>query len=144
MIKSLMTVTLLAIVVVANAQDKIISFAQLPKNAQNFVTSYYATDQVAFVMEEKELLSGKSYDVKLKDGVKLEFDGKGEWTGVDAKLNAVPVKIVPESILTYVKRSFPANDIVQISRSSRRYEVELTNGIDLEFNKKGKFVRVDD
>lgn len=144
MIKSLMTVALLVVAVVANAQDKVITFAQLPKKAQNFVTTYYAADQVVLVKEESELLSGKSYDVKLKDGVKLEFDAKGEWTEVDAELKAVPVKIVPASILEYVKKSFPNNEIVQISRSSRKYGVELTNGIDLEFNKKGQFVRIDD
>ncbi|WP_164108607.1 MULTISPECIES: PepSY-like domain-containing protein [Sphingobacterium] len=144
MIKSLMTVALLVVAVVANAQDKVITFAQLPKKAQNFVTTYYAADQVVLVKEESELLSGKSYDVKLRDGVKLEFDAKGEWTEVDAELKAVPVKIVPASILEYVKKSFPNNEIVQISRSSRKYGVELTNGIDLEFNKKGQFVRIDD
>lgn len=144
MIKSLMTVALLVVAVVANAQDKVITFAQLPKKAKNFVTTYYAADQVVLVKEESELLSGKSYDVKLRDGVKLEFDAKGEWTEVDAELKAVPVKIVPASILEYVKKSFPNNEIVQISRSSRKYSVELTNGIDLEFNKKGQFVRIDD
>lgn len=144
MIKSLMTVALLVVAVVSNAQDKVITFAQLPKKAQNFVTTYYAADQVVLVKEESELLSGKSYDVKLRDGVKLEFDAKGEWTEVDAELKAVPVKIVPASILEYVKKSFPNNEIVQISRSSRKYSVELTNGIDLEFNKKGQFVRIDD
>ncbi|WP_164122364.1 PepSY-like domain-containing protein [Sphingobacterium sp. xlx-130] len=144
MIKSLMTVALLVVAVVANAQDKVITFAQLPKKAQNFVTTYYDADQVVLVKEESELLSGKSYDVKLRDGVKLEFDAKGEWTEVDAELKAVPVKIVPASILEYVKKSFPNNEIVQISRSSRKYGVELTNGIDLEFNKKGQFVRIDD
>ncbi|SKB98984.1 Putative beta-lactamase-inhibitor-like, PepSY-like [Sphingobacterium nematocida] len=144
MIKSLMTVALLVVAVVANAQDKVITFVQLPKKAQNFVTTYYAADQVVLVKEESELLSGKSYDVKLRDGVKLEFDAKGEWTEVDAELKAVPVKIVPASILEYVKKSFPNNEIVQISRSSRKYSVELTNGIDLEFNKKGQFVRIDD
>lgn len=144
MIKSFMTVSLLVIAVVANAQDKIISFAQLPKKAQSFVTAHYSAEQVALVKQESELLSGKSYDVTLKDGIKLEFDAKGEWTEVDAELKTVPVKIVPAAILDYVKKSFPNNEIVQISRSSRKYSVELTNGIDLEFNKKGQFVRIDD
>lgn len=143
-IKLLMTVALMSSAVVANAQEKIISFTQLPKKAQQFVATYYAADQVSYVKEESEFLSGKNYEVKLKDGVKLEFDGKGEWTEVDAELKAVPLKIVPASILEYVRKSFPDNEIVQISRSSNKYDVELTNGIDLEFNKKGQFVRIDD
>lgn len=142
-IKSLLAVVLSLVAIVANAQDKVISFGQLPKKAQLFVTTYYAESQVSFVKEEKELMS-KSYEVKLKDGVKIEFDSKGEWTEVDADLKSVPLKVVPVSILEYVKKSFPDNEIVQISRSSRKYEIELTNGLDLEFNKKGEFVRIDD
>lgn len=130
--------------VVANAQDKLINFTQLPKKAQQFVSTYYHDNQISLVKEETEFMSGKSYEVKFKDGVKLEFDGKGEWTEVDAELKSVPLKIVPASILEYVKKSFPDNEIVQISRSSRKYEIELTNGVDLEFNKKGQFVRIDD
>lgn len=129
---------------VSNAQDKLINFTQLPKKAQQFVHTYYHANQVSLVMEEAEFMSGKNYEVKFKDGVKLEFDSKGEWTEVDAELKSVPLQIIPGSILEYVKKSFPDNEIVQITRSTRKYEIELTNGVDLEFNKKGQFVRIDD
>jgi hypothetical protein len=33
---------------------------------------------------------------------------------------------------------------VKIKKSSRKYEVEISNGLDLEFNKKGEFIRIDD
>ena len=81
--------------------------------------------------------------------VHIEFDDviedkNGNWTEVDAKKNAVPHSIIPASIREYVKKSFPNNEIVQISKDSREIEVELTSGIDLKFNSKGEFIRVDD
>lgn len=128
----------------ATAQERIIEFNQLPKNAQSFVRAYYAEGNVSHVVEESELMSSKEYTLLLVDGTKIEFDRKGNWKEVDSKLNPVPAKIVPASIHAYIRKSFPNNNIVQISKSSRKYEAELTNGVDLEFNNKGQFVRIDD
>lgn len=125
------------------AQDKVIQFSNLPKMAQDFVTTYYDVKQVSYVMLDKELMTS-SYEVKLLNGTEIEFDSKGNWTEVDAKKNAVPSQLVMPSIQSYINKSFPNNQVVQISRKGRKIEVELTNGLDLEFNKKGKFIRIDD
>lgn len=143
-IKKLFLVVALAFVAISvKAQDKRIQFTDLPKAAQNFVTTYYAANQVSRVKMDKDLLS-TSYEVKLKNGVEIEFDGNGNWTEVDAKKKAVPQQIVNPKILSYVKKSFPNNEIVEISLSGRKIKVELTNGLDLVFNKKGEFVGIDD
>lgn len=126
------------------AQDKIITIEGLPNVAQDFIKKYYNVKDVALVEVEDELFSSKEYQVKLSDGTDLEFDSKGKWKEVDAELQGVPQEIVPGNIREYVNKSFPNNKIVQISRSSRKYEVELTNGIDLDFDQKGNFIRIDD
>ena len=140
----LLTAVLFAIALGASAQDKVISFEQLPAKARQFVSDYYSADRVSIVTEDREFLEGKSYEVTLKDGVELEFDASGNWKEVDAERQPVPASIIPASISAYIQKSFPDNEVVQISRSSREYEVELTNGIDLEFNSKGEFLRIDD
>ncbi|WP_140938564.1 PepSY-like domain-containing protein [Sphingobacterium lumbrici] len=143
-IKSMLTAVFLMAVMTVQAQEKIIQLEQLPQSAQSFIKTYYPKATVSYITMENEFLAEKEYKVVLTDGVKIEFDGKGNWTEVDAKLHAVPTNIVPASIHAHIKKSFPNNNIVQISKSSRKYEVELTNGLDLEYNKKGKFVRIDD
>lgn len=125
-------------------QDKVITIDGLPNVAQDFIKKYYNVKDVALVEVEDELFSSKEYQVKLSDGTDLEFDSKGKWKEVDAELQGVPQEIVPGNIREYVNKSFPNNKIVQISRSSRKYEVELTNGIDLDFDQKGNFIRIDD
>lgn len=127
----------------ATAQERIISFKELPITAQNFIKKFYPKNEVILVELEKEFLSGNSYEVKLQDGIKIDFDKNGDWTKVDRKLNAVPLDIVPKAILNYVSKKFPNNNIVEISRDRRKYEVELTNGLDLEFNSKGQFIKID-
>jgi len=126
----------------AKAQDKVIEFINLPKLAQDFVKTYYSENQVSYVKVDKDFLA-KSYEVKLNNGTKLEFNSKGYWTEVDAKKSPVPNKIVDPKIRAYVKKSFPNNEIVQISKEGRYIEIELTNGLDLVFNSKGEFVRID-
>ncbi|NGM62981.1 hypothetical protein G5B30_13800 [Sphingobacterium sp. SGG-5] len=128
----------------AQAQVKAISFAQLPKNAQSFISKHYSEKNVSYITEESEFLSSAEYEVRLKDGKEIDFDSKGQWKEVDGKKKAIPAAIIPAPVVAYVKKSFPENDIVKISRSSRRYEIELSNGLDLEFDKKGNFLRIDD
>jgi hypothetical protein len=143
-INSIVAAIMVMATTAVNAQEKVVTFNQLPKAAQTFITKYYDAKNVAYVTEEADFLSVKEYEVKLNDGKKIEFDGKGNWKEVDAKKEAVPAAIVPAAIVSHVNKSFPNNIIVQIKKSSRKYEVELSNGLDLEFDTKGKFLRIDD
>lgn len=139
-----LAVLLMVSTVTVQAQVKSITFDQLPKTAQNLVNKYYDAKNVSYVTEESEFMKSKEYEVRFHDGVKVEFDAKGDWKEVDGKKKAIPTALIPTSIASHVKKSFPNNEIVKISRSNRKYEVELSNGLDLEFDKRGKFLRIDD
>ncbi|MCA5005487.1 PepSY-like domain-containing protein [Sphingobacterium bovistauri] len=142
--KTLSVVALMTTSLAANAQDKIIDLGQLPKQAQSFIKTYASKLSIAYIKLEEELFFKKNYEVKMKDGSEFEFDKDGNWKEVDLKHNAVPIELIPQAIRAYVSKSFPNNSIVQIAKNSSRYEVELSNGLDLEFNSKGKFLRIDD
>src|SRR5690606_10925981 len=113
------------------AQDKVISFNQLPQAAHNFIKKHFDAQKVSYIKEDSNCMSGNDYEVKINDGKKLEFDSKGNWTEVDMDKSAIPAGIVPENIIAHVNKAFPNNSIVQIVKSSRKYEVELSNGLDL-------------
>lgn len=142
--KTLAVVALLTTSMGANAQDKLIDLGQLPKQAQNFIKTYSAKLSVAYVKLEDELFSKKSYEVKMNDGSEFEFDKNGEWKEIYMKRKSIPLSLIPQAIKEYVEKSFPKNNIVKLSRSSSKYEIELSNGLDLVFNSKGKFLRIDD
>lgn len=127
----------------AHAQ-KILQLNQLPQTAQAFIQKHFDAKNVAHVIEEDEFFSSKEYKVALADGTQIEFDSKGNWTEIDSDVQPVPQAIIPNNIRQYISKSFPNNQVVQISRSSRKYDVELASGIDLEFDSKGKFKRIDD
>jgi hypothetical protein len=86
---------------------------------------------------EKEIeYFSKTYKVILADGMKLEFDRKGEWTTVDAKFHSVPSELVPQPILDYVREYYPGVKIVSIEKKKREYEIDLSNSLELKFDNK--------
>jgi hypothetical protein len=64
---------------------------------------------------------------------------------VNCKHSAVPAHLVPSTIANQVKRSYNGTFITKIDKGRYgNYEVELSNKLDLRFNKNGQLTRVDD
>ena len=63
---------------------------------------------------------------------------------MDCNYSAVPANLVPANIATYVKSNFPGATIVKIDKERYGYDIELSNDLELKFNKNGKMLRVDD
>lgn len=141
--KKLVVAIALLVGSVTFAQDRVITFSELPKAGQQFITKYFGAKQVSLVTLDDDYLS-KDYELVLTNGTKIEFAGNGEWKEIDGKRNIIPTGFIPQNILSYVKKSFPNTEIVKIERERLGYSVELTNGLDLDFNSKGDFLRVDD
>lgn len=124
-------------------QESPIGFNQLPKNAQSFVNKYFGKGVVSTVIRDKEV-SKIDYKVIMKDGTKITFDGRGNWDDVETKGYSVPVALIPISIRNYVAQNYKGIQIVGIDKESYKYKIELSNGMDLEFNKQGKFIKIGD
>ncbi len=124
--------------------DRRITVEQLPQSAQQFIQSYFPSSIYGISWVEKDM-SDKSYEVKFKNGCKVEFDKKGKWTEVEYDRGEVPANIVPQQIVDYVKANYPGERIEKVERYRGRYEVELSSKSDLEltFNKKFKLVDID-
>lgn len=57
---------------------------------------------------------------------------------------SVPTSIIPTSIRTTVAKLQPKQRIVGIEKERRGYDVELSNGVEMKFDRDGKFMRYDD
>ena len=129
---------LLLLCVSAQANDRVITFDQLPQSAQTLVKTHFA-DKVPLIFTADY----DDYEILFESGEKIEFSRKGEWKDIECKTSAVPVALIPEQIKASIAKSFPAATIVCISRDRRGYEVELNNGLDVEFNKKFQVIEID-
>ncbi len=121
------------------ADGIMIPVEQLPQAAKSFVQKNFPNNTIIYA--EKEMFS---YEARLDDGTEIDFDRKGNWDKVDCKLNAVPSAIIPAPILNYVQKTFPNAEIVKIDKERHGYDIELSNDIELKFNKKGAFMGMDD
>ncbi|MBO5552937.1 MAG: PepSY-like domain-containing protein, partial [Paludibacteraceae bacterium] len=118
-------------------------YPEMPLQAQRLIEAHFAKTDVSVVMMDRELLS-TDYEVRLNDGTKVEFDKSGELTKIDCGSKAVPEALIPAAVRSYVTTKFPNTFITEWGRDDRRWKAELNNGLDLEFNKKYEFVRIDD
>jgi len=125
------------------ANDKQIRFDQLPTQAQQFVKQHFSEQSIALVKMENKIFD-KSYEVFFTNGDKIEFDRKGVWQDINCKYTQLPQEIVPEQINRYVLKNYPQARISKIEKESRnRYDVELTNGIELEFDSNFNVIDID-
>lgn len=118
----------------------------LPEKAQEFLTEHFPKSKVGMIKVDKHLLKKTDYDVKLVNGTKIEFSNAGKWTSVDCKNSAVPEKIIPKAIRNYVNKTFRDVKIVKIKNTASKYEVGLSDGVEIYFNLLGQFkgVKMDD
>lgn len=126
----------------ANAQKTTITKAALPANAQTFLKTHFAGQEPTYIVEDKETFS-KDYKVQFASNIEVEFDGKGNWEEVDGNHNAIPATVIPKAIAAYVKTNYPTATITKIDKGTWGYEIDLNNGLELEFNSKGNFLRID-
>lgn len=140
----LMTMSLVMCVctLVYAGTDKTILFNQLPQKAQQLVHQHFKGKKTAIVKQDTEWLS-KSYDVIFTDGSKVEFDKNGDWTEVDCKPHVVPVVFLPSAINSFVKKNYPGVSVVKIEKVRNGYDVELSNHMEITFDKKFQVVDVD-
>lgn len=124
-----------------SAEERVIVHNALPQVAQKFIAKTYPSDKISIATEEKNFFD-KDYKVILTSGVKIEFDAKGNWTEIDCRSNSeVPIAAVPSNVSKYVKSNFADSKITKIERDKSIIDVELNNGIELNF--KGNKVTLD-
>lgn len=139
-----LVVILFNVTLVSAQSDRFITFSQLPAKAQSFIKEHFSEANIASIWEDTEYLIRKEYTVVFNDGSEVEFYSNGDWEEVKSRTGEVPSKIIPNGIAQYVKKNFPNAFIKDIKKRRRGFEVELSNGLDLEFNKSGRFLRIDD
>ena len=124
------------------AKDKVIQIKDLPQVAQTFVSTHFSDKEVSLVIKD-----GNEYEVRFVNGWEVDFDKKGEWEKVDCQNDSVPcsvIGIVPESIPAYLNENFEKAFVTEIGKEHNGYDIELSNGIGVDFSLKGQFKRIDD
>lgn len=137
-------VAIIGISSAAMASDKYVHDASvLPKGAQSTLAKNFKS-KVSVVKIDKDFGRISEYEVVMSDGAEVTFDNDGNWKDVEVNVTkSVPAGFIPTSISNYVKMNHKGKRIVGIEKTRSGYEVELSNGIEMKFDKEGKFIKFD-
>lgn len=124
------------------SNDKPIEVSQLPQTAQQVLKKDFSKMKVALAKMESGIFD-TSYDIIFTNGDKVEFDRNGNWTELKCKYSQVPVRLIPAAINSYVKKNYSSAKVLEIERDRNEYDVKLSNGIELTFNKKFQVIDID-
>lgn len=115
----------------------------LPTPALNTIGKNFKA-KVSLIKIDKTLGHVNDYEVILTDGTEVEFDAKGNLKSVDTPNNkSVPESLIPKAITAFVQKAHKGQKIVGIDIDSKGYDVELSNGIEIEFDHNGVFKKYD-
>lgn len=136
----LVALVCLLVSTVSYADGRVIPVTQLPEGAKTFVATHFPGKKIFYAQKD-----GRKYEVRLDDGTEIDFDRKGVWDKVDCHdFQAVPATIIPAPIAAYVKTNFSTIFITKIDKERYGYSIELSNDIELKFDKLGNLIGVDD
>lgn len=114
----------------------------LPANALAFLNTNFSNIGIASYEIKNIPVVGKSYEVKLNNGVEIDFDEAGNWHELKDP-RGVQQSLIPTAIHTYVEQNYKGTFVTSIDKEKDMIKVELANDVDLEFDLNGKFLRID-
>ena len=122
--------------------DRPVNFNQLPANAQTLIKKHFGNYKFVKAEVERED-GGLKYEVELSHDISIEFNKNGKWKEIDCEKTVVPFQLIPQPVRRHVKKNYPNATIVKIERDHKKFEVELSNDVEITYDKNGKFLKVD-
>lgn len=137
----LLAIGIFAAAVMASSREVPVTFDQLPSAAKTFVTENFPGETVTMAL--KDVHGRAEYDVRLSDGTELEFTHSGALKKISSRAG-ISEKLIPDGIRKYVSAHFPGAGYREYEVGKRTYEVKISNGMELKFNRNFILMEVDD
>ena len=120
----------------------------LPQNAKDYLSKHFKDYTINHYEKDRDIIDIEHtvYISNTKNTYKLEFNEKGVVQKIESKNrnSNLPKSVLSVKITEYVNKNFPNAQIIEWSRDNNKQVIELDNDLDLVFDKKGNFVRIDD
>ena len=140
-IKIWIVATVMVFLFTSCEREKIISSSDLPSEITSYISTHFPNNVIIQVVLERDGLT-KTYDILLSESISLEFNRKKEIIDIDG-VTQLPNSVIPEKILQYVTVNYPTNFITDWELEYKYQQVQLDNGLNLEFNMNDDFLRID-
>lgn len=125
------------------AESHRVKSSRLPDGARTFVAAHFPKNEIVSAEQSAGLFT-TSYEVELRDGTEIDFDN-GEWRDIKCRRGvSVPTSVLPSKIAEYLHSNYPGGVIYKVERDRRGYEIEMSNGAELTFDRHGELVGTND
>ena len=132
----------LASLQIISADDRPVTFNQLPAAAQTFINTNYAGEKISYATVDDDLIL-PDYNVMLANGVRIQFEHNGALEKIESRAG-ISSDLVPVQIRDYVHLHYPDATVIGYEIGRRSYEVKLSNRLELKFNKNFHVIEIDD
>lgn len=135
--KIILTLIAVLSLTAVSAQITQIKSTKLPAQARTTIKK--AWNGVPIVDAWRNKMDKKvEYKASIENGSTIKFDAQGRWIEIHC-YDGVPTTLLPNALLSHINKYYEGQLIVWVSKTTKRYQVQLTNGSKLEFNNKGVF-----
>lgn len=125
----------------ASCSDKIINDDERPKEIIEYVQTHFPNLEILQITKDYEGVN-LTYEVIIQENYYIEFSRKFKVLEVSGT-SKLPDSVIPEKILNYVIENYPDNYIISWELDDKNQQVELDNEMELKFNMKDEFLRID-
>lgn len=147
--KTLKIFSLLAIVAILSScsndddtnQEVVLSESEIPTEIITYKETHFPENEIIRAIKDTER-NVVTYDIYLSENFELDFNSNYEITDIDG-ISKLPDSVIPQAILDYVAQNYASNVITDWELEFNHQQIELTNGVELEFELDGTFIRID-
>ncbi len=141
---SLVAFSLLTFGVATAQEEGLVPATSLPASSQSFIKENFGMNNIVSVWQDTERGRVEDYTALFADGTEVEFRADGDWKEIKSRNGAVSAKVIPNKINKYLQKHYSKALVKEIQKKRNKYEVKLSNGLELDFSKDGRFLKLDD
>ena len=115
--------------------DWIVPVTALPQKSRAFINSTFPGVQIWKVERD-----GGKFEVKLSNGVDIDFYMNGDWKDIDGEWVTIPFSVLPAAVANTVKQTYPQAAIIDAEKEWGNYKIKLNNFMELYITANGQLV----
>ena len=115
--------------------DWIVPVSALPQKSRAFINSTFPGVQVWKVERD-----GGKFEVKLSNGVDIDFYMNGDWKDIDGGWVTIPFSVLPPAVANTVQQTYPQAMMVDVEKEWGNYKIKLNNMMELYVTSGGQLM----
>lgn len=122
--------------------DEVLAIDDIPSAIMDYISTHFPSNTIvgAWIDSDDDNIT---YEINLSGTIELEFNDVYQIISIETDTQ-LPNSVIPQNILDYVSQNYPNNVITGWELDDNLQQIELNNGLELDFDLNGAFVGIGD